>query len=383
MSDPRRDIRYAVHSQRWRVLLLAIVALAFVSCTSSTSDTSSASELTTVPESATDNPDDTTDGSDDVSETAQAAGSDQVFEWDLAGFLGAANPVTEAFVRMAEGLEAETDGRLVITVHPAGELPYNPQEYHRVVGDGNVEMADAAFITDIPAASVSGLPALVNNEAEHVAAQTALWPLIEQEMRDGYGILPLGYYHFPFLGVWGTGEPPTSLDDLDGMRIRTPSAEVASLVEILGAGPVVMVSGEVPQAVQQGTVDAVVTSAFGLSGEGWIELLDWGYLLDIAPTASYAIVNEEAFNGLPEDLRAALTEAVENLEENLRSEIPTQEAALRDAASTEFGMTIVTPTEDDSQALAEAMAPAWEQWAAERGDPGTEALSIVRDAVTD
>src|SRR5690606_37088749 len=92
------------------------------------------------------------------------AAKEKPIRWDLAGYYGMGTPPTKLLNDFAKEVRSATDGKLQISVRPVGELPYSPPEYHRIVGNGSVEMADTAWIAgDIPSAGALTLPLLVRS----------------------------------------------------------------------------------------------------------------------------------------------------------------------------------------------------------------------------
>src|SRR5690606_23024874 len=59
-----------------------------------------------------------------TADTADQAASGETFEWDYVLFVGLEHHYGELAQEFADDVRERTDGRLDITVRPAGELPY-------------------------------------------------------------------------------------------------------------------------------------------------------------------------------------------------------------------------------------------------------------------
>ncbi len=91
--------------------------------------------------------------------------------------------------------------------------------------------------------------------------------------------------------------------DLKGTKMRTYSPQTARLAELLGASPTVIQVPEVPQAFATGTVQAMITSsATGTSTKAW-EFVKNYYMANAFHPKNVVVVNERAFQRLPERRR--------------------------------------------------------------------------------
>ena len=113
---------------------------------------------------------------------------------------------------------------------------------------------------------------------------------------------------WPGQGIY-TKNPLKSIDDLKGTKFRTYSPQTARLAELLGASPTVIQVPEVPQAFATGTVHAMITSsATGTSTKAW-EFVKNYYMTNAFHPKNVVVVNERAFQRLPDAEKKALIEA--------------------------------------------------------------------------
>jgi len=216
--------------------------------------------------------------------------------------------------RLADRVEAMSDGRLTVKVYAAGEL-VPALEVFDAVSRGTAELGHgtayywkgkiptAQFFTSVP----FGLSASEMNAWLTRGGGQQFW----DEAYAPYGVKPMVVGNTGMqMGGWFNKEI-NSLQDLQGLKIRTPGLGGEVLTR-LGATTVNMPGGEVFTALQTGAIDATDwvspynDLAFGLHKAakyyyypGWQE-----------PQAVLELlVNQKALDTLPDDLRAILTEA--------------------------------------------------------------------------
>jgi TRAP-type C4-dicarboxylate transport system substrate-binding protein len=90
-------------------------------------------------------------------------------KWKFVSIIPAGQVFTKVFQELAEDLTQQSNGRLQVTLYPAGELPYKGTEYLRTAGRGLVEMAEIVggfTFGDAPQLVLPDLPYIALNDAE-------------------------------------------------------------------------------------------------------------------------------------------------------------------------------------------------------------------------
>ena len=217
--------------------------------------------------------------------------------------------------RVAERINSMSNGRLIIKVYAGGEL-VPPLEVFDAVSRGTAHMGHGAayywkgktdtaqFFTSVP----FGLSAIEMNAWLHKGGGLQLW----QEAYAPFGVKPFATGNSGMqMGGWFNKEIH-SLDDLKGLKIRMPGLG-GEVLNRLGATTVNLPGSEVFTALQTNAIDAsdwvspYNDLAFGLHKAakyyyypGWQE-----------PQAVLElIINQEAWDSLPSDLQAIVTEAI-------------------------------------------------------------------------
>ncbi len=216
--------------------------------------------------------------------------------------------------RVAERINSMSDGRLTIKVYAGGELVPHMEVFDAVsrgtaqVGHGTAyywkgKTDTAQFFTSVP----FGLSAIEMNAWLHKGGGQKLW----EEAYAPFGVKPFAIGNTGMqMGGWFNKEI-NSLADMKGLKIRMPGLG-GEVLDGLGATTVNLPGSEVFTALQTNAIDAsdwVSPSndlAFGLHkaakyyySPGWQE-----------PQAVIEmIINQEAWDSLPADLQAIVTEA--------------------------------------------------------------------------
>ena len=244
-----------------------------------------------------------------------AATPAQSFHWKMVTTWPKNAPGTgTAAERLAERVNAMSGGRLTIKVYAAGEL-VPALEVFDAVSRGTAELGHGTpyyWKGKVPAAQFFGavpfgLSTLEMNAWLSKGGGQALW----DEAYAPFGLKPLTAGNSTMqMGGWFNKEI-NSLDDIRGLKIRMPGlgGEVWSR---LGATTVVMPGGEIFTALQTGAIDATDwvspynDLAFGLHKAakyyyypGWQE----------PQSVLELLINQKAFDALPADLQAIVTEA--------------------------------------------------------------------------
>ncbi|MDH1263791.1 TRAP transporter substrate-binding protein [Pseudomonas sp. GD03944] len=275
---------------------------------------------------------------DDTASTPQAAAEPaQSFHWKMVTAWPKNYPgLGTSAERLAERVNAMSNGRLTIKVYAGGEL-VPPLEVFDAVSRGTAELGHGAayywkgkvpaaqFFTAVP----FGLSTPEMNAWLSKGGGQALW----DEAYAPFGVKPMVVGNTGMqMGGWFNKEI-NSLEDLKGLKIRTPGlgGEVFSR---LGSITVNLPGGEVFTALQTGAIDATDwvspynDLAFGLHKAakyyyypGWQE-----------PQAVLELlINQKAFDSLPKDLQAILTEAARAASQDMMDDYVYHNATALDA----------------------------------------------------
>src|SRR6185295_2400274 len=235
-------------------------------------------------------------------------------KWDMPTPYADGEFHTRNVVLFVEQVAKSTNGQLDIKVHSNGSLIKHP-ELMRAVSTGQVNIAEfllGQFANEEPVFAVDNLPFLAagyDNAWKLYQAQKAV---LEKKLQ-ARGMRLLYSVAWPGQGIY-TKDAMKSVADLKGTKFRTYSPQTARLAELLGASPTVIQVPEVPPAFATGPIPAMITSsATGNSTKAW-EFVKNYYLTNAFHPKNVVVVNERAFQQLPDNLKKAVLSAAADAE---------------------------------------------------------------------
>jgi len=227
--------------------------------------------------------------------------------------------------RLAQKLKVMSNGRLDIKVYGAGEL-VGAFEVFDAVAQGTAEMGHGAayyWRGKIPIAAMFstvpfGMNAQEMNGWLHYGGGMELW----RELYEPFGLVPLASGNTGVQMAGWFNKEINGLADLQGLKMRIPGLG-GEVLKRAGGIPVSLPGSEVFTALQTGVIDATEwvgpyndlalalhTAAQYYYYPGWHEP---------GPTLE-AIVNQQAWQSLPEDLRVMVEMASRAINDDMLSE---------------------------------------------------------------
>jgi TRAP-type transport system periplasmic protein len=276
-------------------------------------------------------------------------------------------------------VETNSDGRIAITLHTAQSL-FNHSEAMQALRNGLVDMAElqlTQFANQEELYNFESLPYLAKSYDEAMM----LWEIAKPHIVDRLArdrIRHLYTVPWPPQAFYANHELHT-VDDMTGLKLRVYNPMGARLAELLGAEPVLVGGGEVPQAFSTGMIDSMITSsAFGASASAW-DYVD--VFNDVQAWFGYdqILMNIRSFDRLPPELQDVVTTAAENAAE--RGLAMSKEAHVEQmGVLEENGMKLAPAHEAFVERAADLSAVIIEDWVGAVGAPGEAIVSEFRAA---
>lgn len=231
-------------------------------------------------------------------------------ELKMSHFLPSTYPVQRDFLEpWARELEARTNGRVKVQIFPAGSSFGHVAKQMDQVRAGVVDIAHG--LTGIPRGrlprtSIIDLPFLVQTSD---AASRTLWKLYPKYLKSEYPGVKVLALHAHNAGLIHTRDKKvTSIDDLKGLRLRTPSLAISMMLEELGASPVGMPPTQVYENLEKGVIDGTVFPWDAVNGFKLYEPLNYHLDARAYTTSFFFVMNERKYNALPADIRQVIDE---------------------------------------------------------------------------
>ena len=226
--------------------------------------------------------------------------------WKLATGYRAESFHTQNLEAFAKDVAAATQGQLRIEVAANNSLVKLP-EIPAAVASGKVEAGEAIMSgmgREMPLTGADGVPFVVSSYEAVQRMWTLQRPGIEREFAQK-GLKPLYAVPWPPQGLY-TNRPIREAGDLKGMKMRTYNPTTVRIAQMLGATPVDVPMTQVGQALAEGRMDAMITSAVtGVENKVWGGQKHY-YELNAWFPKNIVFVNAKAFASLPPATRQAV-----------------------------------------------------------------------------
>ncbi len=179
----------------------------------------------------------------------------------------------------------------------------------------------------------------------------------------------------------GVGDPPLTLKDWDGMRVRALGG-IGKAMTKLGAVPTTVTASETYTALERGTVEAA-SFPFTYAHVSY-RLTDVGkwYTANLSPGANNCpvVINTSAWEELPDQYKQLIMDAKKPAYEALISAYKAADAK-NFPIMEEKGLKAIMYSDEDLAAFRKAGAqPVWDEWTADmksKGIPGEELLEVI------
>ncbi|AEC20727.1 C4-dicarboxylate-binding periplasmic protein, putative [Pusillimonas sp. T7-7] len=283
--------------------------------------------------------------------------------------------------QMAKDVAKETDGKVEVQIFGAAQL-FKPKQHHAAVASGQLEAAIILSIQwggSLPEMAVTQIPYLMNAPAKQKAfLGSEAAKILDQKMLDK-GVRNIGWIvDTNDLVFTSSTQLLDSPPKFKGVKIRGLNKLFDSGLSAMGAVAVSMPGSEVYQALQTGVIDAALTGVQAASSRKFYEVQDYGAATAIFLVFDNLVVNPEWWDGLPEDVRAGITRAVDKA---VQSSLITHEGVNPDDIKklNDAGMETVVLTPEQASALEEAMQPAVRaEFLKSTGDDGQKLIDLIK-----
>jgi len=298
------------------------------------------------------------------------------------------NPAHACTAVFSNILESGTNGSVSVEVYGSNQLG-SAAEHVQQVRDGIIQAtltSTGALASYYPRVDVLNLPFAFNGNAATYEVfdgpfGEALAGDIEATLGD---VVVLG---FPdtggFFAVTNSKRPIASLEDFDGIRVRTmtlPSHQ--TIIQALGAEAYPLSWGEVYSGLQTGVIDGQMNPVPIISFANFSEVQQYMTLTNHLFSPYTFMLNRDFYEGLSDSERAAVHTAAENCVAASRGLSRIIEASDRGLAGLMDKMEVTALSDEQRKEMAAATQPAFENHVVENLDPkAVELLEMFKAEV--
>jgi TRAP-type C4-dicarboxylate transport system substrate-binding protein len=235
-------------------------------------------------------------------------------KWNLPAAYPADNPHSVNLTEFAKDVEKATNGKLVITVHPAASL-FKAPEIKRAVQTGQAQMGEVLISlheNEDPIFGVDVVPFLATSFPEAKKLWDASKAAIVKRL-DSQGVMVLFAVPWAPQGIYVKKDLNT-IEDMKGLKWRAYNVGTAKIGEAVGAQSVTVQAAELPQALATGVVNSFISSgATGYDSKVW-ETLTHFYDTQAWIPKNITFVNKAAFQSLDKATQDAILKAAATAE---------------------------------------------------------------------
>lgn len=206
--------------------------------------------------------------------------------------------------RWAKEVTARTNGAVTVTTFPGSTLLDAKNMFRGVMqGQADIGCISLAYHPGMfPMLSVMELPhGFVSAEG----ASRALWELYAKYTPAEFDKVKVLTMFTSAPSQFMAKKPIKSLADLKGIELRGAGA-LSAVLEKLGAIPVSMPMPEVPEAVQKGIIQGLLTSFDVLKDMKFAEMCKYETVANLSVYPFAVIMNKQKYESLPADVKKVL-----------------------------------------------------------------------------
>lgn len=316
--------------------------------------------------------------------TSVLAASAAEFDFKLHHMLSALAPAHSKMLEpWARQVEKNSGGRVKIELFPSMTLGGRPAE---LVGQARDGVVDIIWTVNgytpgvFQRTEVFELPTVYKNDP--VATNLAMAEMFDEFLAVEYkGLKPLFLHVHAGQGLQMVDKEIRKPADLAGLRMRIPTRTGSWVIEALGASPISIPIPDLPPSLAKKVIDGAfipweIITPLKLQDQTQyqIELADKERL---GTTTFQVSMNGERWDSLPDDIKAAFTDA--SGEEWLKEVGEIWRSADNHGidVAVKSGNTHITLSEEESVLFRDALKPVVDRWIAEVASKGIDGQALV------
>jgi TRAP-type C4-dicarboxylate transport system substrate-binding protein len=312
-------------------------------------------------------------GSTEAEEEAQV----EPMSLRLSTLVGPTTPDSETLQWWAEQLSERTEGAIDVEFFFGGSL-LPGEETMAGVADGRADLGlvpTSFHPGELPLSSISSIPFVTSNTGAYTSTFKELFDTHEPYTSEwlAQGVVPVVWLSNP-PPIIGLRNPVESLDDLDGLQIRT-FGYITEAMDAVGVNAVGLPAGEIYEAVQRGVLDGYTAVPF--------EFVTTLALHEVAPhivgadLGQYGITSLVMRQDLWDELPDSVRETIQELQEEV---IARQQDQFREIGAEvcdtlrQAGATVTLLPEDDIESWKDTVGDSlFERWESDVSANGVDA----------
>ncbi|CAM5763814.1 sialic acid TRAP transporter substrate-binding protein SiaP [Bosea minatitlanensis] len=273
----------------------------------------------------------------------------------------ASHPSPQSAVKAAAEIKEKTGGRIDVQSFPNGQLGSSRDMVESVASGALTMVTEGAAQLGqfVPQISIIEAP-YIWKDAAHVtrALKSPLMDELNQVLVAKRGMRMIGVNYYGVRHLTSGRKPIHSVEDMKGFKLRVPEVDTfRAMAEAWGARPTPLNFSELYLALSQGAVDGQENPLPTIASAKLAEVQKYLVLTAHIITPRLVIVNEAAWQKIPQADRDIVVAAIDKAAAWQDQEILDQEKGLVDGL-TKAGMSVSTPDNEAFRKPVLASVPA-------------------------
>jgi TRAP-type C4-dicarboxylate transport system substrate-binding protein len=257
--------------------------------------------------------------SEATADSAAAPADDgKVYEFNFTHQDPATTRMAPVFDQWCKDLEANSNGRVKVTMYYGGTLA-GPNEAVNMVEQGSVDMCWNANGHNPGRFDISEIMTLPYNGVDNpVLGTIVLNELYSEvpEIQDEWSKIDARV-----VALFQNANQPISTRDVkiddpkkfDGLRIRTATPAVIALLKELGASPMSFAITDSYENISKNVADGLVNDWHNLDAQNLWEVVKYTLDINAGPAFGFVLINHDSYNSMPPDLQKIFDDTSANL----------------------------------------------------------------------
>lgn len=253
-------------------------------------------------------------GTDNASADDEATGTNSgsndsegmTYNLSVSHHLPSHHPIqVEVLEPFLKELEEKTNGRITGDIYAANSLG-DPSSHYEMAATGvaDISLTVHGFTPGVfPLVQVVEFPFFAKTAEQGSEIIWRLYeefPALQEEHAD---TTPLWLFTAQPAQLLSAKKPIRTLEDMKGLRVRTPSPLANKIIEALGATPVSMPMGEVYEALSRGIIDAAMAPIDTVHDYNFHEVINYVTMGYFSMTPFFCVMNTDLYESLSEQDR--------------------------------------------------------------------------------
>lgn len=314
---------------------------------------------------------------------ASAAGAVSAQELRLHTFVPPVHVIyREVLTPWAADLAKATNGEVKVTMYPSMQLGGKPPELFRQAVDGVADLVFTLPGYTSPAFPRVGIIELPGLKEDGLAATNMMWDLLDPYLLPEFqGTKVIALWGAEDAGLMSRGKAFRSMDELKGLRMRSPSAAQAKQLQYMGAVPIAAPITEVYPGLERGTMDGAMVP--------FTTILDFrlgevakGFTISgpiFGRSVFLVAMNQKKYDSLSASARAAI-DKLSGRQLSLKATDVYIKRAEQAVASVRGKADVVTLSQAEQQRISKALRPIIDEWVKEMEGKGVPARDMLKRA---